>query len=99
MRYHSNTSVCFDDSSTESEAGSSSHDKENPIPQPTPPPDESSETTDSDSTGSGYQCSICGNTGGRWIGCDLWFHLKCVGVKSVMLTGTVVIVIARLTLL
>ena len=30
-----------------------------------------------------YQCSICGEEGGNWIGCDLcdkWYHLTCVNV-------------------
>ena len=48
----------------------------------------SSEDSD-DSDGSGYQCNICGNPGGRWIccdHCDVWYHLKCVGLKSTDIT-------------
>lgn len=32
-----------------------------------------------------YQCSICGNSGGRWICCDTcdwWYQLKCVQLTS-----------------
>ena len=32
-----------------------------------------------------YHCSICGNSGGKWICCDTcdrWYHLKCVRLTS-----------------
>ena len=61
---------------------------------PSHDPSESSSDNNSDTSGSNsgsetsmiredYQCSICGEEGGNWIGCDLcdkWYHLTCVNV-------------------
>ena len=54
----------------------------------TPEPIQSSDSESTDSTSveiDDYQCSICGNSGGKWVCCDTcdhWFHLKCVGVSA-----------------
>ena len=36
-----------------------------------------------------YECSICGETGGSWVGydsCDKWYHLHCVNVTDAIAT-------------